>query len=92
MRYLRPWRKFFGITQSELADAAGTTFAAISAIETDKSAPSEAMLRAIVEAAESLRPGRGITAGQIIGTEEWTEPYVPSSPPPAIPAPAEAGP
>ena len=68
---VRRWRRAHGVTQDVLAAAVGIKGPSIHFIEHRRNGMKDETLRALVAATERLRPGHGLTAGQILGTESY---------------------
>lgn len=59
------------ISRTRLAREVGISQPALLEIERGTTNPSADTIRQLVTATEALRPGRGLTAGQILGTEPF---------------------
>lgn len=66
---LTTWRGWTGVSQSTLANLVGVRPSMISRIESGVRRPGPEALVRLVAVTERLAPGRGLTAGQILGTE-----------------------
>ena len=74
---IRKWRDATATKAVDLAAEVGIAPASLSYIESGRNGCRLSTLRALVEATEKLRPGHGLTAGQILGSE----PYEPQDSP-----------
>jgi len=69
---IKRWRQAHGLTQTELAQRSGVGVSTLCKVETGtRNGMRLSALAALVQATESLRPGHGLTAGQILGTEPY---------------------
>ena len=71
---MQEWRDEHDITQERLAVMAGLDRTTICKIEMGDRGASRAALAGLLVAMDVLRPGRALTAGQVLGFESYSSP------------------